>query len=373
MMTTAMATEYTTGWSEAERRDALVGRLFEAAIGTMDVFTVYLGDRLGLYRALDSAGWATSLELASQTLTDERYIREWLEQQSATGILEVEDTGAAVETRRYRLPAGHREVLVEQDSLNYLSALLRLVTGAVKPIGTLLQAFRTGEGVPYPDYGLDTVEGIAEMNRPMFLNQLASEWFPAVPDVHARLLADPPARVADVGCGTGWSSIAIARAYPKAEVFGFDLDETSIQLAKRNAVQAGLTDRLSFELRDAADPNLSSGFDLVTAFETIHDMARPVEALAAMRGLVKPGGALIVADERVGESFSAPGDDVERLNYGFSVLHCLPVGLADRPSAGTGTVMRPGTLRRYAADAGFARVEELPIEHAFWRFYRLVA
>ena len=355
-----------------EQRDALVARLFEAAIGTMDVFSVHVGDRLGLYRALDERGSTTPAELAAATETHERYVREWLEQQAATGILEVEDADAPAATRRYRVPPGHREVLVDRESLNCLTPLLRLTVGATRPLPALLEAFRSGAGVPYPDYGPDTREGIAEMNRPMFLNQLSTEWFPAIPDVHARLQADPPARVADVGCGSGWSSIAIARAYPKAQVHGFDADEASIALARSNAAAAGLADRVTFAIRDAAYPGLAGSYDLLTAFETIHDMAQPVEALRKMRSMVGPGGAVVIADERVAETFTVPGDDIERLNYGFSVLHCLAVGLAQSPSAGTGTVMRPSTLRGYATEAGFRDVEILPIEHDFWRFYRLV-
>ena len=187
----------------------------------------------------------------------------------------------------------------------------------------------------------------------------------------------PPARVADVGCGAGWSSIALARAYPQARVDGFDLDAPSIELARRHAAAAGVADRVAFHARDAADPALAGAYDLVLAFETIHDMARPVEALRTMGRLAGAGGAVIVMDERVGEAFTAPGDPTERLFYGSSILFCLPTGLADgtpeRPSAGTGTVMRPATFRRYALEAGFGGVEILPIEHDFFRFYRLVA
>ena len=357
--------------ADSGRQERLVTRLFEAAIGTLDVFTIYVGDRLGLYRALDQQGTASSPELAAATDTDERYLREWLEQQAATGFLDVEDAAAEATARRYRIPPAHREVLLDQMSLNYLCGLLRLVVGATKPLPALLEAFRTGAGVPYADYGTDTVEGIAEMNRPMFLNLIGTEWLPAIPDVHARLEADPPARVADVGCGTGWSSIAIAQAYPKALVHGFDSDEPSIARARANAAATGLNGRLTFDVRDAAYPGLAGGYDLVTAFETIHDMAQPVEALRKMRGLAAEGGTVVIADERVGETFSAPGDDIERLNYGFSVLHCLASSRAETPSAATGTVMRPDTLRQYADEAGFSDVEVLPIENDFWRFYRL--
>jgi 2-polyprenyl-3-methyl-5-hydroxy-6-metoxy-1,4-benzoquinol methylase len=163
----------------------------------------------------------------------------------------------------------------------------------------------------------------------------------------------------------------MARAYPRIHVDAFDLDESSVVAARRNVAAEGLADRITVRQQNAADPSLGHAFDLVTVFEALHDMSRPVEALRAMRRLLAEGGTVIVGDERVAETFTAPADDVERFMYGFSVLHCLPVGMADSPTAGTGTVMRPDTLRRYAAEAGFTDVRILPIEHDFWRFYQL--
>jgi len=356
-----------------QRRDALVERLFGSAIGMMEIVTVYLGDRLGLYRALVDLGPATPAELAARTGTHERYAREWLEQQASAGFLDVDGADAGAGTRRYGLPEAHAEALLDRDSLSYVTPLARQLVGAMRPLDALLEAFKAGGGVPYREYGTDMRSGISEANRALFVNLLGTEWLPAIPDVHARLQADPPARVADVGCGTGWSSIAIARAYPKARVDGFDLDEDSVAAARANAEAEGLADRVRFRVRDAVDPDLSGRYDLAIAIECIHDMGRPVQALRAMRGLVGEGGVVLVVDERVHESFAAPGDEIERLMYGFSVLHCLPVGMAEQPSAGTGTVMRPATLRRYALEAGFDDAEILPIEHDLWRFYRLVA
>lgn len=357
---------------EAERRDALTERLFEAVLGFNDIYMVYVGDRLGLYRALADGGPATSGRLAEATGTHERYVREWLEHQAVGGILEVDDASLEARARRYRLPAGHAEVLLERDSLNYLAPFVRMMVGLARPLPAVLKAFRSGGGVPYTDFShnADFCEGQEEMNRVQYINLIGSEWLPAIPEVHARLRADPPVRIADVACGTGWSSIAIARAYPKVTVDGFDLDEPSIMLAKRNAAQTGLEVRVSFEVRDAAD--LDGRYDLVTVFEAIHDMSRPVEALRAIRGLVVEDGSVVIADERVAETFTAPGDEIERLMYGWSVLHCLPVGMAEQPSAATGTAMRSETLRGYALEAGFREVEILPIEHDFWRFYRLI-
>src|SRR5215216_289666 len=338
----------------------------------MEILSIHVGDRLGFYQALVDDDGATASQLADATGTEERYAREWLEQQAVSAILEVDDADAQPEQRRYLLPKGHDEVLLERDSLYYVAPLAQQMVGITRPLPAVLEAFRTGGGVPYPDYGEDLREGIAYANRPMFVNLMGTEWLPAIPDVHERLQVDPPARVADVGCGTGWSSISIARAYPKVRVDGFDLDEDSIAEAKANAEAEGLTDQVTFQVRDASDPELSGRYDVVIAIECIHDMSRPVEALRAMRSMVGKDGAVFVVDERVGEEFKAPSDETERLMYGFSVLHCLPVGMAEQPSAGTGTVMRPATLRRYASEAGFSRIETLPIDNELWRFYRLV-
>jgi 2-polyprenyl-3-methyl-5-hydroxy-6-metoxy-1,4-benzoquinol methylase len=286
----------------------------------------------------------------------------------------VDDPAAGPAARRYRLPAGHAAVLAEPASPSYLAPLARLMIGTVHPLPAILEAFRTGAGVPFGAYGPDLREGQGGLNRVAFLQQLGQEWLPAIPDVHARLLADPPARVADIGSGAGWASIGLARAYPMVRVDGFDLDPPSVALAQANAREAGVADRVRFAVRDAAaaatEPG--GGYDLVLAFECVHDMADPVAVLRAMRGLAGGSGAVVVVDERVGESFAARNDDTEWFMYGFSVLHCLPVGLADRPSAGTGTVMRPETLRRYALDAGYRAVAIAPIDTPFYTFYRLL-
>ncbi|MGH2994825.1 MAG: class I SAM-dependent methyltransferase [Gaiellaceae bacterium] len=360
------ATEFDTA-----RRDALVERIFGAALGTYETLIVYLGEQLGFYRALAERGACTPRELAAATGTHERYVREWLEQQAVTGLLEVEDVETAAEERRYGLPVEYAEVLLDQESLSYVMPMARFAGSFTGALPALQEAFRTGGGVPWTTFGADGREAQAGANRPLFANLLGSEWLPALPDVHGRLEADPPARVADIACGAGWSSIGIARAYPKAHVDGFDLDENSVQMANENVAAAGLADRVRVEARDAGDPELRGSYQLVTVFEALHDMSRPVEVLGAMRGLAAEDGAVLVMDEKVADAFTAPGDEVERLMYSYSVLSCLAVGLSEQPSAGTGTVMRTGTLRRYAEEAGYSRVEVLPIEHEIFRFYRL--
>jgi len=359
--------------AQAAQRDIFVERMLNSTAGLFDIFTVYMGDRLGYYRTLAVGDWMTSGQLAQQTGTHERYTREWLEQQTVASILEVEDEGADALARRYRLPAAHREVLAERDSMNYLAPLAQIAVGAVYPIHAVLEAYRTGGGVAFGDYGVDLREGQAGMNRNLFLYELGQKYLPAIPDLHARLHTDPPARIADIGCGLGWSSIGMAQAYPNVWGDGYDLDEPSIEEAWGNASAYGLTDRVTFHARDAGDLEMLNGtYDLVTAFECVHDLGNPVGVLRTMRRLAGDKGTVIVMDERVGDTFTAQGNEVEWMMYGWSVLHCLPVGIAEhQPSAATGTVMRLDTLRAYAREAGFREVEVLPLDNFFFNFYRL--
>jgi SAM-dependent methyltransferase len=247
------------------------------------------------------------------------------------------------------------------------------MTRSVAALGVALpavaDAFRSGDGVSWDGYGPDMIEAQGDFNRSWLVGSFATEYLPSVPDVHARLLAG--ARVADMACGVGWAGISIARAYPEVRVDGFDLDEGSVVLAERNAKEAGVSDRVSFEVRDGGDLDLQGQYDLAVVIEAIHDMSDPVAVLRAIRRMLKPDGTLIVADERVGDVFTAPADDRERMFYGYSILSCLPGGMLEQPSAGTGTVMRRGTFERYASEAGFSGFAVLPIEHDSLRFYRL--
>jgi 2-polyprenyl-3-methyl-5-hydroxy-6-metoxy-1,4-benzoquinol methylase len=359
------------GASSGVATDALVERLFGAAIDTLEVASVHIGGRLGFYRSLADDGSATSAELAVRTGTDERYVREWLEQQAVAGFLSVDDSERKPGERRYQLPVAHRPVFADEEDLNYLTPLATLAIGVLRPIDALLNAYRSGGGVSYEAFGADTREAIGALNRPQFVN-LVGEWLASISEVDARLRAEPPAKIADLACGTAWSSIAIARAYPQVSVDAIDVDSESIETARRNVTAAALSERVTPTVHDASDPELSGLYDLVTIFEALHDMNHPVEALRTARHMLAEGGSVLVADERVAECFNAPGDEIERFDYGFSVLHCLAVGNLDDDSAATGTVIRPDTVRAYATEAGFERIDVLPIEHDFWRFYRLL-
>jgi len=363
-------TEFAT--DERPTPDALVARLFEASLGMFEVMAIYLGDRLGLYGALRDGGPATAPELASRAEIDARYAREWLEHQSATGILEVDDVAAAPDERRYTLPEAYAEPLLNPDSPYSIAPLARSLVASAKVMPQLLEAYRSGGGVEWSDYGADMIESQGDFNRPWLVNSFGSEILPAITAIHERLAASPPARVADVACGVGWAAIAIAKAYPDVTVDGFDLDEASITLARKNAQEAGVSDRVKFERRDAADPAAVGQYDLAVIIEAVHDVSRPVEVLSAMRRMLRPGGLALVADEKTEDSFTAPAGDIERLYYGFSLFTCLPAAMTERPTAATGTVIREETMRRYAAEAGFSSTERLDEpELEMLRFYQL--
>ncbi len=352
--------------------DALVGRLFEAGIGMFDVMSVYLGDQLGLYRALRDGGPATSAELAARAGIDERYAREWLEQQATTDILEVDDPAAAPGDRRFSLPEAHAAPLLDKDSPYSIAPMGRAIVACAKTLPLLMGAFRSGGGVEWADYGADMIEAQGDFNRPWLVNTFGSEILPAIPAIHERLLADPAARVADVACGVGWSAIAIARAYPNVRIDGFDLDPLSIDLARRHAHEAGVSDRVRFDVLDIAEAE-ADAYDLAVIIEAVHDMTQPVAVLASLRRLLGPGGSALIADEKTADVFTAPGDELERLHYGFSIFTCLPAAMTERPTAATGALMRAEMMTRLGIEAGFATVERLdePALDAL-RFYRLI-
>lgn len=351
--------------------ELLAERLFSSTLGALDVLSIHLGDRLGLYVALRDADPMTPTELAERAGIAPRYAREWLEQQTVAGFLDVENAQADADERQYSLPPAHVGPLADPDALDHFTPVMRIVAAAASRADALVEAYRSGGGVSWEAYGPGMRTGQADGNRPAYLHLLAQEWLPAVPglvDVLSR-----GARVADIGCGEGWSSIAMARGFARVSVDGFDIDRASVEAARGHAEAAGLAERVTFTDTDAGLVSGAGSYDLVTAFECIHDLPDPVAVLRTMRQLARPGAVVMIMDERVPDAFvGRSGDSVEQLMYGFSISVCLPDSMSTTPSRATGTVMRPDTLRGYAVEAGFAGLEVLPIEHDLWRFYRLV-
>lgn len=361
--------------SERTRGDGtLDGRLVAALTAAAELLTVYVGDRLGLYRLLAERGSLRAAELAEAAGIAEPYAREWLAQQAAVEIVAVEDPEAEADVRRYALSASHATALTNVDDPTYTAPVARLVPAAVRALPALLDAFRRGGGVPYVEYGADAREALADLNRPRFQDLLPNELIGALPDIASRLGSQRPVRIADVGCGAGWSAITFALAYPGVRVEGFDSDEASIDLARANARASGVSERVRFHVRDLAERAVGERYDLVWGLATWDGAADPVGTLGEMRRLAAGGepGAVVVMSLRSAPDIPAE-DSLARLLSAASVLFLLPIVLADRPAGRTATFHRAESLAEYATEAGYARVEALPIEHRLWRFHRLHA
>ena len=329
--------------------ESVVERLLGGSLSVVDLLSVALGDRLGLYRCLAVAeeGGAPAAALSSAAGVAERYVTEWLAQQVATGL--VETVGGGQGAPRFRLAPGVAEVTTDRDSLLFLAPLARRLAGGGPPPARA------------PEVDLD---------RSAYL-QLLPELVGAMPDVQARLQGDAPTQAADVGCGEGWSAIGLARACPRTTVDACDAEPAAVELARRHVADHGLAGRVRVHHGDVRALPAAAPYDLVTAFGGLPDLPFPVRALGALRRLASPGGAVLVGDVRGADQPRPPGDVVERRVPGFSLLGGVPDSVGTPgPSAG-GTTTRTRTLRRYAALAGFAEVTVLPVEHDRWRFSRL--
>lgn len=344
-------------------------RMLDSTIGTLELFGVYIGTQLGLYQALHDSGPLTAADLSAVAGVHPRYAREWLEQQAVAGYLAVDTDDDHPESRTFVLPEAHAPLLVDPEDASYLAPFADAVVGIADVLEDVVRAYRTGGGVPYSRYGAAFRNGQGGMNRPAFTHDLTGSWLPAVTDLH-HSLRESGARIADLGCGQGFSTIALARAYPDAHVVGIDLDASSIDDARANARDVRVPVRFVHD--DASEVSRQGPFDAIVILESLHDFARPVEILAAARAALAPGGSVLVVDEKVQDEFTAPGDRVERLMYGWSISHCLPSQRAEPDSASLGTVLRAERVRELAAAAGFSRVDVADVDAGFFRVYRLL-
>lgn len=349
----------------------LTQRLCDATIGTLELFAVHLGTTLGLYEALDRHGPLTAPELAERAGIHPRYAQEWCEQQAVAGYLAVASPSAVAATIRFALPEAHRSALLDPVDGDHVAPFASMVVAIAEVLDRVADAYRTGGGVPYADYGKAFRDGQGAINRPAFTSDLVKVWIPAVPGLAERLSAG--ARVLDVGTGQGWSAIAVQAAWPAAEVVGLDTDAASIADARVHAQRAGVDVRFFDPAADGATISDLGPVDVALVLEALHDMAHPDEVLASIRSVLAADGIVVVVDEAVAEAFAPNGDDLERMMYGWSIVHCLPAAMAEEGSAAIGTAIRPSTVAGLAADAGFATCDVVDVDAGFFRIYRMGA
>ncbi len=343
--------------------DKLMGFVFRAVdeIGaTLNTALVVMGDRLGFYRALADAGPLTPAELAERTGTAERYVREWLNAQAAGGYV-----GYDPDSVRYTLPAEHAVALTDESSPAYLPGFFQIALGTVHDSPRITEAAKTGTGIGWHDHVRDVHEGCERFFRPGYNANLIPAWLPALDGVVGKLQRG--ARVADVGCGHGASTILMAHAFPASTFAGSDYHEGSIHVARERAEEARVTDRVSFEAVPAASYS-GRGYDLVTMFDCLHDMGDPAGAARHVRESLTADGTWMIVEPAAGDRVEDNLNPVGRAYYSFSTLLCTPASLSQDVGLALGAQAGETRIRDVVTSAGFSRfrrVSETPFNIVF--------
>jgi SAM-dependent methyltransferase len=330
--------------------DKLMAFVFKAVgeVGaTLNTALVVMGDALGYYRALADGRPTTSAELAERTGTSEHYTREWLAAQAAGEYVSY-DPG----TGRYVLPAEQAAALTDESSPAYLPGFFQIAHGTVRDAPRILDAARDGDGLGWHAHNTDVHAGCERFFRTMYNGHLIGEWLPALDGVVDKLTAG--ASVADVGCGHGASTILMAQAFPRSVFTGSDYHAESIEVARTRAADAGVGDRVTFEVAPAAAYS-GSGYDLVTMFDCLHDMGDPVGAARHVRETIAPDGTWMIVEPMAGDRTEDNLNPVGRAFYGFSTLLCTPASLSQEVGLALGTQAGPARIRDVATAAGFGR------------------
>lgn len=344
---------------DAEKAGAFVGKVVTDCAATVSVALAVIGDQLGLYRAMADAGPLTSTELAERTHTSERYVREWLINQAAAGYIDYQPN-----TGRYSLPADRAVALLSDESPFYVGGALMIALAMTKAESRIRENFRTGAGMAWGEHDAYMFEGCERLFRPGYLANLVQSWIPALDGVQAKL--ERGAKVADIGCGHGASTIILARAYPNSRFTGFDAHPASIEQARAHAAEAGVTDRVTFEVAKGTDYP-GSGYDLVTYFDCLHDMGDPANSLRHTRQALAPDGTVMLVEPAAGARIEDNFNPVGQFYAGASVLVCTPNALATGTEA-LGTVATDEAVRAVVEQGGltrFRRVLETPLNRIF--------
>jgi SAM-dependent methyltransferase len=329
------------------RLNAFMGRMVGDMGAAMSAALVLVGDRLGLYKAMEAGGPMTSEQLAERTGTAERYVREWLAGQAAAGYAEYDPT-----TKRYELPPEQAMVFAQEGSPVFVPGLFEVISAMFRDEPKITEAFRTGKGVGWHEHDAALFHGTERFFRPGYAANLVEHWLPALEGVRERLEAG--ATVADVGCGHGASTVVMAEAFPRSRFVGFDYHAPSIDRARRNAAEAGLGDRVRFEVASAKSfPG--KDYDLIAFFDCLHDMGDPVGAAAHVREALKPDGTWMIVEPFAHDRTEDNLNPVGRIFYAASTMICTPASLSQEVALGLGAQAGEARLREVVTSGGFSR------------------
>src|SRR5271169_6077139 len=331
---------------DMDKLNAFIGRFvgdLGAAVGTG---MVVIGERLGLYKALAERPM-TSAELAAKTRTDERYVREWLSSQAAGGYVTYNE-----QTRKFSLSEEQAFTLANEESPAYLPGAFKLALGSLAAVPRITEAFRSGAGMGWNEHDEDVFHGCEKFFRPSYAANLISSWIPSLHGVQAKLEAG--ARVADVGCGKGASTVLMAKAFPKSQFFGFDYHDQSIEAARESARRNGVADRVTFNVAKAKEfPG--KDYDLVAVFDCLHDMGDPVGAAAHVRQSLAKDGTWMIVEPFANDQLKDNLNPVGRVYYGFSTLLCTPCSRSQEVGLCLGAQSGEARIREVVTMAGFNR------------------
>lgn len=316
----------------------------------MHAVLVVLGDRLGLYKAMADSMPVTSTELASRTNTSERYVREWLNANAASGYMAYDPT-----TKTYSLPPEQAMTLTKEDGPAFLPGAFQMISACFNDKGKIEEAFKTGKGVGWHEHHHDLYHGVERFFRPNYIANLTSSWIPALNGVEQKLRNG--AKVADIGCGLGASTILMAKAYPKSEFYGFDYHDGSIAMAREAAKREGIDDRVHFEVASAKSfPG--KDYDFVAFFDCLHDMGDPKGAAAYVHSTMKTDGTWMIVEPFAEDATEANHNPIGRVFYSASTMLCVPASISQEVGAALG------------AQAGEKRIGEVVTSGGFKNFHR---
>lgn len=345
------------------KREAFIGKALGNMSGAMATIMAAIGDRLGLFKSLAQHGPSTAAQLAARTRVSERYAREWLGGMTSSGYIEY-----CPKSGTFALPPEHAPVLTEEHGPVFFGGVHQEFLGALPLIDQVVDSFRTGRGVPQNAFNENFWEGLERFTASWFENFLVQQWIPSMPDVEAKL--QNGACVVDVGCGRGRALIRLAEAYPKSFYTGFDSYGPSVDRARANAKNAGVDDRVRFEVLDAAK-GIPEQHDVIFTFDVVHDAVDPVGMLRSIRQALRPDGVYACLDINCSDKLEENAGPLGALFHGFSLLYCLTTSLAE-DGAGLGTLgLNEPKLCELASVSGFTTVRRVPLDNPFNNLYEL--